>query len=206
MARSKTDFEELAPARLEQMLRERGIDMSVEGLMKLVIETISSIPEVEEPADSDEVSTQTQDALDEVGLTLEPYEGRRDPVVATAARFSELVAQSLSTAQAADLLGVQTSRVRQRLNAEAPTLYGFKHGREWRLPRFQFRNDGLVHNFDKLAGDIPRDWTPLEVKTWCTTPNPDLAIGEETTTRLTPLQWLESGGEPDVLSRILSRA
>src|SRR5688572_20316975 len=50
--------------------------------------------------------------------------------------YLRLLSESLSPEQAAARLGVNASRIRQRLGAR--TLYGIKDGRGWKLPLFQF--------------------------------------------------------------------
>ncbi len=62
-------------------------------------------------------------------------------------------------AEAARLLGVDPSRVRQRLGER--TLYGVKTARGWRLPAFQFdldQPDRLVPGIGALIEQEPHPW------------------------------------------------
>ena len=59
-----------------------------------------------------------------------------------AAAYQHLRATSLGVEEAARRLGVNPSRVRQRLAERS--LYGLKDGSTWLLPAFQFLAEGLV--------------------------------------------------------------
>src|SRR5919109_1079982 len=61
--------------------------------------------------------------------------GAGSPIVRAAADYAALLASSLTTAELARRLGVDESRVRQRLNAHA--LYGIRGRKAWRIPVFQ---------------------------------------------------------------------
>ncbi len=50
--------------------------------------------------------------------------------------YMALLETSLSTAEAAAILNVDVSRIRQRIRER--TLFGIEYEGEWRLPRFQF--------------------------------------------------------------------
>lgn len=54
----------------------------------------------------------------------------------SAADYMALLESSHSTAEAARFLGVDASRIRQRIRERS--LYGIEYENAWRLPRFQF--------------------------------------------------------------------
>jgi hypothetical protein len=135
-------------------------------------------------------------ALEAGGLDLRPARaGEPDPALEGAARFARLVNESLSAAEAAERLGVNESRIRQRLLAKPPTLYAIKAGREWRLPRFQFGRKGAIPGLPALIEALPDDIDVVSLESWLMTPNPDLALGEDERP-LSPLDWLNRGGAP----------
>jgi CheY-like chemotaxis protein len=70
------------------------------------------------------------------------------PLAARAAKYHAILTGSLNAEQAARRLGVSTGRIRQRLLADPPTLYGIRDGNVWRLPAFQFVG-GLVPHVDQ---------------------------------------------------------
>jgi hypothetical protein len=119
----------------------------------------------------------------------------------SAARFAFLLHTSLSTKEAARLLGVNESRVRQRLSDR--TLYGFKDQDGWHLPRFQFTESGAVHGIAAVFPDLPTGIDPIAVENWFTSPTWELVHQGQA---FSPRDWLESGGNPSdvaALARLL---
>jgi hypothetical protein len=114
---------------------------------------------------------------------------------AAAAAYHQVRATSLSVEEAAHHLGVNTSRVRQRLAERS--LFGLKDGHAWLLPAFQFRADGLVPGVDEVVRSLPADIGTLAVARWFASPNPDLCTRDDEERPLTPLQWLLEGNRPE---------
>jgi hypothetical protein len=122
--------------------------------------------------------------------------------------YEALLASSLTVSDAAKSLGVNPSRIRQRL--EAGTLYGIKEGHTWRLPRFQFARrgkaaKGTVPNVDKVISRIPRGVSPLTIEQWFNTPNPDLHSRDNEERPMTPLEWLSRGESPEVAGELAAQ-
>lgn len=115
----------------------------------------------------------------------------------TAARWADLLTDSANAAEAARLLGVQESRVRQRLAAR--TLYGFKHEGAWRVPRFQFYHDRPVPGVATVFPRLPDTVTPIAVETWFTTPTMELVSEDQA---LSPREWLIAGGDPTTVATL----
>jgi hypothetical protein len=113
----------------------------------------------------------------------------------TIARYAALLAESRTVAEAAEVLGVDESRVRQRLAAR--TLYGLKRGRDWHLPAFQFADEGEVPNIGAVVSRLHPDLHPVAVANWFTLPTPDLLIEGEP---VSPRDWLRSGGAPGLVA------
>ena len=119
----------------------------------------------------------------------------------SAASFALLLHTSLSTAEAARLLGVNESRIRQRLSDR--TLYGLKDQDGWHLPRFQFMEGGAVPGIAAIFPHLPAAIDPVAVENWFTSPNWELVHRGKP---LSPRDWLANGGDPaDVaaLARLL---
>jgi hypothetical protein len=112
-----------------------------------------------------------------------------------------LARESWSLAQAAKLLRVNPSRLRQRLSSANRTLYGIKDGRAWRIPKFQFSRGKLVRGIGEVLPRIRADAHPLAVRNWFTTPHQDLVVGASGR-RITPLEWLSSGRSPADLAAL----
>ncbi|MDP9437640.1 MAG: helix-turn-helix domain-containing protein [Actinomycetota bacterium] len=187
----------------ERELRERGIRRSREevaeeaGRFAYVI--LAAMPTgrwVPEPVG--ELSAGEAEALREGGLDLSPPSpDDPDPLAATAAKYAALLASSLTTAEAAGLLGVSEGRVRQRL--KEGTLYGVKAGRENRLPAFQFAGAGEVPGMNRVVRALRPGAHPVGVLNFFASPSPDLYPDEREERPLSPRDWLLSGGDPGAL-------
>jgi excisionase family DNA binding protein len=114
--------------------------------------------------------------------------------------YSEILESALSVDQAAERLGVNGSRVRQRLADRS--LYGIKHGGGWRLPAFQFGKRGLVPGLDEVLPALPKDLNVVAVVRWFGTPNPDLCTRDQDERPLTPLEWLAQGHAPQAAAEL----
>jgi hypothetical protein len=187
----------------ERELRERGIRRSrkevAEEAERFAYEVLAGMPTgrwVPEPVG--ELSPGEAEAMGEGGLDLSsPSSEEPDPLARTAARYAALLASSLTTAEAAGLLGVSEGRVRQRLGKR--TLYGVKAGRENRLPAFQFEGGGEVPGVGQVVSALRSGAHPVAVQNFFTSPNHDLYLDEDEERPLSPRDWLLSGGNPKVL-------
>jgi hypothetical protein len=139
-----------------------------------------------------------QSALRKLGATLTPLQaGELGPIAGVAVAHAELVARSLTVAETAKRLGVDTSRVRQRIYARS--LYAFKHRGAWRIPAFQLRRRKIVPGLDAAVSALSPALHPVAVSRWFTTPNPDLVIDDWT---VAPIGWLAAGGVPEIVASL----
>ena len=135
------------------------------------------------------------------GLDTSPLRaGEGEPLTETALEYARLLQSSLSVEQAAKLLGVNPSRVRQRLTGHPRTLYGIKEGKAWRVPRFQFAGRKAVPGVAAVIGALPPDLHPVAVRRWLTTPHPDLRVDAGEARPVAPLEWLRTGRAPEVVA------
>lgn len=151
--------------------------------------------------DTPSFTAEEESLLDEAGLPNEPLPPRvAHPVDVGIVEFAALLSNALSVEEAATLLGVNTSRIRQRLSRER-SLFGIKSGSAWRIPTFQFDGRRAVAGIEKVLPNIRPDVDPTGVSRWLSLPHPDLVIGEEERS-VSPLQWLRSGRDPIVVSEL----
>lgn len=121
-------------------------------------------------------------------LDTDPAVLGQDARRAEVARMTDLVAGSVGIAEAALLLGVDRSRVSQRLSAGS--LWSFRLGRGRRLPRWQFTADGRsLPGLDVVVAAIPVELSPESVAGFMATPQPELE-------GRTPTAHLAGGGDP----------
>lgn len=131
-------------------------------------------------------------ALRGVGAFKEqtPIRAEDDPLLRTQAQYMALLEESLSAVQAAKLLGVDVSRIRQRLRDRS--LFGVEQEGTWRLPRFQFERRHVIPGLTPVLKALPEDLFPLDVVDWFVLPDADLQL-ESDSAPLSPREWLLSG-------------
>ena len=157
---------------------------------------------------SGELTEAEREELIKGGVRLDA-EPKGDPLAATTAQFAALVSTSLTTKEAATRLGMPESRIRQMIALR--TLYSVLLDNRRHIPAFQFAQQGgpmgrarpspaaaegaLVPNIGKVNAALPEDMHPVEVQAWYMQPHTDLFLGDNVDTRVSPLEWLRSGGD-----------
>lgn len=189
---------------ISRYLSAWGVRLSEDELAELVRESCEQLlgpypvadPEEELPAEEIEL-------LRRGGFATRPEElGREDPLLRSALDLSALIATSLTTREAARRLGVDASRIRQRLLGAHPSLYGIKWRGAWRLPRFQFHGRQEVPGFAEVVPHLDPALSPVAVARWLLSPSPDLVADEEGEERLSPRDWLLAGRAPAEVARL----
>ena len=136
----------------------------------------------------------------------EPVRADNDPLIRSQGEFMALLEESLSAVEAAKLLHVDVSRVRQRLRGRS--LFGIEHEGSWRLPRFQFERRLVIPGLAHILEALPRDLFPLDVVDWFVLSDSDLQLDSDASP-LSPREWLLSGRPVDTvvtLARDFTRA
>jgi hypothetical protein len=180
-----------------------GLQVDEDEFEGLVEEALRSfLPErAPRPARAD-LTQREADALSAAGLTFDRQAAGADsPLARTAAEFAALLATALTVLQAAARLGVESSRVRQRLAEH--TLYGIKLKAGWRLPLFQFVEPGTGGTVPNFAAIAPRlaGVHAVAVARWFATPHVDLVVGDDEQP-ISPRAWLETGRDPQRVAEL----
>ena len=115
----------------------------------------------------------------------------------SAGRRQGIIDASLTVGEAAERLGVGTSRIRQRIGER--TLYAIKRGRSWLLPDWQFTQRGEVPGIAAMMRALPDGTDLIEVDGFLTSPNVDLVVDD---VAVTPLEWLGAGHDPESVARV----
>lgn len=116
----------------------------------------------------------------------------------TVSRLLASYAQSVTVNEAATRLHRTAGRLRQRISDR--TVYAFRApGGEWRLPHWQFTDNGLVPGLESVMPHLPAGLHPLSVRGFMLTPNPDLVVEDEL---VSPLGWLATGGDPKIVAAL----
>ncbi len=189
---------------LIKYLGKRGVALSQGQFFALVRETFEGVAGKELYANPEqELPSEELDLLREGGLSAQRKSlGNRDPVLRGALEFSALIASALSSREAAKLLGVDASRIRQRLTAHRPTLYGLKWRGEWLLPKFQFAGKAEVPGLDEVVPSLDPSLHPVAVARWFLFPNPDLLVEPGDGEAASPREWLLAGHSPKEVARL----
>ena len=161
-------------------LYAHGIEASPEALDSMMKEAVQRLQRTLYRQDSRADLTEAEaKALERGGFVLDARtEGSQDPLAQTVAEFAALLQSSLSTSDAAARLGVDASRVRQRLVSRPPSLLGIRIGNGWYIPEFQFDGDRLLPGIGEVVARLDPELHPVALYRWFTTPNPDLAADE----------------------------
>jgi hypothetical protein len=160
------------------------------------------------PLPNFDLSAAETEALRSVGALKEAESVRaeNDPLIKSHAQYMALLEDGLSAAEAAKLLRVDVSRVRQRLRERS--LFGIEYEGSWRLPRFQFERRLVIPGLAQVLKSLPADLFPLDTVDWFVIPDPDLQVDGDAAP-LSPREWLLSGRPVEVvvtLARDLTRA
>jgi len=113
-----------------------------------------------------------------------------DPIAETLSMYVALLAASTDVSGASERLGVDASRIRQRLRAR--TLFGIRQEDGWRIPLAQLDEDGEVHGLGQVLSALREGLHPVSVWRWLTLPNTELEIADRP---VSPIVWLRSGGD-----------
>jgi hypothetical protein len=184
------------------IVRKKGVAVRVEKVRtKLRFPEIRKALEHAPASGRGELAEEEKQALDAGGFDRAPLvPGVQDPVARAASEYAKLREESLSAAEAARLLGVEASRIRQRLGGKAPTLFGIKVDGDWRLPRFQFVQKARVPGIEKVIPRLRVGLNPVGVVRWFNAPNADLRVGDDEERSLSPLEWLKTGHDPAIVA------
>lgn len=185
--------------RLEMLVRTSPHIRDADELLDIMEAALTSDwPPLASAPPSSDFSEAELDVLSRIGADVDAPP-RDDPHHSGRTAYARMLAQALTTEEAARRLGVDTSRVYQRLSRS--TLYGVRVGRQWRLPAFQFTDDGEVPDVGRVLAALPERMHPLSVLGWFTTPKDDLR-GAEGGRPQSPRDWLLSGGDLAAVERL----
>ncbi|MEB3052138.1 DNA-binding protein [Mycolicibacter sp. MYC123] len=109
--------------------------------------------------------------------------------------LTSAVAGSVSAKEAAEILGVDSSRISRRLGK---SLWGFGIDGQRRIPRWQFLDSAaLLPGLDVIVPAIPRGVTPAVLEAFMRTPQAD--FDEQT-----PIEYLVAGGDPRPVAELVA--
>ena len=180
--------------------RKAGLDLTVDDLERIVMDAAQRLLPEQPPSDGrSELSAAEVMFLERGGVTpsdLSPADqGATSALAQTAADYAVLLAASLTSSEVAVRIGVDESRVRQRISHHS--LYAVRDGRGWRVPAFQLDATGqaLVPGLERIVPHL-YDAHLVEVARWFLSPQVDLEGPNEEP--MSPRQWLLTGHDPTI--------
>lgn len=184
---------------LETVLARAGLKVTVNEFLSLVEDAAKRLtsPQTDPAA---HFSEQERTALGEAGLDLTPQGATEgDPRARAVAEQAVLRDTALSVQQAADRIGVDTSRIRHRISDRR--LIGWKDRGGWRLPAWQFTDKDVLPGLETVLTAMPADQPALVLANFMTTPQEDLALAERPAN---PREWLMAGGGAQRVAELAS--
>jgi hypothetical protein len=193
-----------APAKIDSKtdptvayLHSHGIRVAPSTLNEMVREAVDRLHcTLYRPDPRPDLTAAEAAVLRRGGFVLEPTDlGTEDPLVQTAAELAALLQESLPTTVAAARLGVDPSRIRQRLTSDPPSLYGIRLESGWVVPAFQLEGNKTLPGIAEVVARLDPELHPVAVFRWFHLPNADLSLereGEEPRV-LSPRDWLRLG-------------
>lgn len=199
--------EPLAKTRTRAYLYAHGLEIEPEMLEEMVREAVAQLQRTYYRSDPrSDLTPEEVEALEEGGFNLDPPEpGTDDPLARTAAEYAALLHTALTTSEAAERLEVDPSRIRQRLTAQPPGLYGIRLDTEWRIPEFQFEGNRLLPGWGQVLAQLSKDVHPVAFHRWLTFPHSDLVcVGDdEEEEPVSPRNWLRAGYPPAAVADLV---
>jgi len=186
-------------APMDQALDHLGVPADARVLVAAIVEVLAELPAPGVRAlPTQELTMEEAETLRQGGLDLTPRDyGAADPFLRTRVKYATLVAEGWTVADIATALGTSVQWVRKQLRDRA--LLGVKHGDEWRLPRFQFEENGKpLPGIQRVLPHLDAAKSVVAIYNWFTTPDPDLSADGHV---LSPRQWLAEGRDPVVIAR-----
>ncbi|PRW61833.1 DNA-binding protein [Actinopolyspora mortivallis] len=184
---------------LETVLARAGLKVTAHEFLALVEDAAKRLtPAQTDPGAHFDENERT--ALSETGLDLAPLgDEETDPRARAVAEQAVLRDTALSVGQAAERLGIDTSRIRHRVASRR--LIGWKDRGGWRLPAWQFTEDDVLPGLETVLAAMPSDQPALVLANFMTTPQEDLELGDRP---VSPREWLMAYGDPRRVAELAS--
>jgi len=187
----------------EDIFQGMGIEGGVDAVTHAAAEFMRLHPLYRVPPSSHDISENELAVLKEGGFPKVADDASlSDNMAIVAGEVGVMIAGALSQRQAAQLMGVDESRIRQRISQG--TLYAIMGDNNKKvLPRFQFTDTGILPGLEKVLPVINKDVHPMAVQRFFVTTSEDL-YSSELNAKLSPRDWLLSGHSPDPLQRMVA--
>ncbi|HEY1570766.1 MAG TPA: DNA-binding protein [Pseudonocardiaceae bacterium] len=182
---------------LEAVLAKAGLRVDPARFLSLVEDAARRFSPAHPDPDG-YFTAEQREVLRDTGLDLSPLrEDEPDARARAVAEEAVLHDSALTVTEAAHTVGVDSSRIRHRLLAGR--LMGWKDRGGWRLPVWQFTENGVLPGLEQVLSALPGDQPALVVAAFMTMPQEDLLARARA---ISPRDWLTAGGDPRRVARL----
>jgi hypothetical protein len=182
----------------QAFLQAHGVEAEPHELNRALVEAVAQRRAMLRGPSTHELTTGELGILRDGGLDPEPRDGD-DPLNRTLVDQAALIRTSLSVSEMARRLGVDPSRIRQRLGARS--LFGVRTAEGWVLPPFQLDGDQTLPGLVEVLQALDPNLHLLEVEMFFMTPDEAL-ISTRIGQALSPRDWLRAGFSPDAVAEL----
>jgi excisionase family DNA binding protein len=179
-------------SRLEELAQRAELDP--ESLLDVMAAELTRGPVSDSSASA--FSAHERSVLRAANVDLSGPPPSASPAATTASAYARMLGEALTVDECARRLGVTSGRVRQRVNERTVHAVRSRARGEWRLPRWQFDDHGVVSGLEAVLPGLAESLHPLAVEHFMTSAVPDLEVNGAI---LSPVQWLQSGGDPQAV-------
>jgi len=185
----------------KDIFQQMGIEGGAEAVTNAAATFIRLHPLTTFPPSSRDLSENDLKLLEEGGFPKTPDDiSLSDNIAIIASEVGVMIASALSQSQAAQWLGVNQSRIRQRISQA--TLYAITGDNRTKvLPRFQFTEKGALPGLEKVLLMINKEAHPVVIQRFFVAASVDL-YSDELKTNLSPRDWLISEYSPDLIVKM----
>ena len=181
-----------------------GLDLTLDDLERLVMDAAERLlPDTPALNGLSDLSAAEVEFLQRAGVDASDFtssgQGPSSALAQTTAEYAVLLAASLPAAEIAECVGVDESRIRQRINQH--TLYAVRDGRGWRVPVFQLdaTRRALLPGLERIVPHL-YDAHLVEVAHWFLSPQADLEGPDDEP--MSPRDWLLTGHDPKIAGTV----
>jgi hypothetical protein len=182
----------------QAFLQAHGVEAHPQELNMALVEAVAQRRAMLRGVSTNELTAGELEVLRDGGLDPEPRAGD-DPLNRTLVEQAALIHTSLPVSEMARRLGVDPSRIRQRLGARS--LYGIRTGEGWVLPLFQLDGNHVLPGLAEVLQALDPSLHPLEVEMFFITPD-EMLIPTRIGRALSPRDWLRAGFAPDAVAEL----
>lgn len=166
-----------------------------------VVDLLAAVADLAEAHQAPGAMPADETALwESVGARFDDRDARTRALARGAAAFADLLAQSFTTEEVVELLGVDRSRISQRLSDGS--LYAVTHGDGRRFPSWQFNENATLQGLKEVLTALDPGLHPLTVDHWFTHPNFELDIDGDA---VSPVEWLRTGGSAGTVAALAAQ-